>query len=370
MFVGIGIPLRFSSSVGGDWWEALYSGSNMACDFAGNKYMDEEVEVTIGNLLSITRASGGTATTSAGVVTKFPSNDTFRRTDLGLRSEVARTNLQEESEDFNDATWSLLNATIDTGVTTGPDGVSNSADRLIDDNGGGSSIVRVGSGGLVATTSDTYTYSVFAKADQLDWLIMQPEGWTVPATDNTSFDLTNGVVGNTGVGHTARIEAFVDDWYRCSVTFTVDTDVNGTVNLYIGEADDDNTVPRDLTSSIFLYGGQFELGDWPSSYIPTETVAVTRAQDDISFSDTDWYTPTIGTIFTKTVGLEDNANARIFGTDAADESGPLNIRGSVGGTTISRWNGSSSIHAIIGGSGNVSGTVKAAMAFNADPHSS
>ncbi len=364
---------------GANWWDTLYSGSNMACDFVGDQYMDEEVEVNIGDLLSIVRASGGTAKTSASAVTKFASNDTFRRTDLGLRSEEPRTNICLQSEDFT-TTWVNINTDEPTTNNTAPDGTSTADEIAATSTADQQLAVHQSFTGRTAGHSTICT--VFVKTGTNAGFVQLAWDADGGGTDGCfcNFDLSDGSVGSitafaAGVATSAKSESFTSSYWRFEIVGQI---ASGTVGRFtVGIVDRIDAVGFEAADqvdndSIIVWGADIAVDETlGTSYIgATTTVAVTRAQDDISFNDTDWYTATVGTVFVKTNEILDDSNfGRIFGTDASGESG-IFVREGVGGDTISVWNGSDQRHAIIGGSGNISGTVKAAVGFNADPHTS
>lgn len=196
----------------------------------------------------------------------------------------ARTNLVTYSEDFtNGSFWASGNASITPDYATSPDGTTN-AYRLQDNGNTGNAPVTVYFDPTVST-STTYTYSVFLKADQLSWALLNIENFTTPASGGCYFDLSTGSVGTAGAGIFGNIEDFGNGWYRCSVTFTTDaTDTTGRIRIYLADADGDAAVARDGTSSILIYGAQFEQGSTPTSYIPTSGSTVTRSADSTTIS--------------------------------------------------------------------------------------
>jgi len=131
-----------------------------------------------------------------------------------------------------------------------------------------------------------YTASAFLKKDGLNWARLQASG-TGGSPDSGPFqyfDLDNGVLGTGSAGiQAATIEAYPNDWYRCSITWTQGAaDTSFVFLIYPSDADNDVVVDLDGTSSIFVWGAQVETGPIATSYIPTTTASVTRPKDDIT----------------------------------------------------------------------------------------
>ena len=196
----------------------------------------------------------------------------------------ARTNLVTESNDFTSAGgyWSSggnAEAIALTTDTTSPTGAAD-AYALIAKSTGGTGVVSSFTGNVSVGTSTTYTYSEYFKRGGVDWVQIAIASFTTPADGGCYFDLLNGVVGTADSGLTGKIESAGNGWYRCSIAFTTDAaDGGGTIVKRLADADGDNVVALDGTSSIYNFGAQFEAGSTPSSYIPTAGAEVTRAAD-------------------------------------------------------------------------------------------
>jgi len=198
-----------------------------------------------------------------------------------LHESEARTNLVTYSQDFTDAGWTK-SSTVVVADKVGPDGVINSATTMTDNGSGGSAACSF-SKAYAVSTSTVYTWSIYLKEDQLSWVAIVTSGFTSPATGYTYFNLTDGTIGTSPSDHNPTIESVGNGWYRCAINFTTDAaDTIGIMRVYLADADGDAIVDRDGTSSILIYGAQFETGSTPSSYIPTSGSTVTRAADTLT----------------------------------------------------------------------------------------
>ena len=256
------------------------------------------------DLITFSRASGGTYLDSDGLL-KTASTNIPRieyaadGTVKGLLIEEARTNLLTYSEDFTNASWITggLNSVVSSDTSISPDGNTNADTLSVDSVGGTAGTVGVAKA-ITVSTSTAYTASVFAKADQSNFLALGVVALTTPANGDVWFDLANGTVGTSASGLSGSIQSLGSGWYRCSMTFTTDAaDTSGQLRIYLGNADGGSTITRDGTSSVYLYGAQFEAGSFPTSYIPTSGATATRAADIASISvDSFGYRQDAGTV--------------------------------------------------------------------------
>lgn len=226
-------------------------------------------------------------TTTGPVILPRRNHHTFNSVDsswdrvgLYVESKTPATNLIALSQDFV-SSWGSFNAGTRTRTAISPDGKLNGI-RLVDDGLTGTGDVRLTYSTTTVETSTVYTYSCFMKADQLNWGYLGTAGYTTPANGNTFFDLSTGTVGTTAPGHLARIQNYGRGWYRCSITFTTDAaDTVGTPIIGVATADNNTTVDRDGTSSIYIFGAQFEKNFVASSYVPTTGRTETRRIESV-----------------------------------------------------------------------------------------
>lgn len=202
------------------------------------------------------------------------------------RTPFERTNMLLYSEDLTGPAWSVAVAdgVINADAAIAPDG-KTTADRLIDDESGGTGNCALLQN-MTIRTSTPYIYSIYAKADGLDFVHLRLFNFTTPTDGGAYFNLTTGAVDAIDAGFDASgIENVGSGWFRCWVRWTSDAaDPDGALAVYpsSGSTVGDLTIDLDGTSSIFLWGGQTEVGDHgdasvPSTYIPTEAAAVSAA---------------------------------------------------------------------------------------------
>ena len=160
-------------------------------------------DVTVGTTVGFARIGASDDVDFTGVSVREASRHDSR----GVLIEGARTNICLQSEDLS-ATWTNTNSVDTQNHATAPDGATT-ANRLIDDSSTGAGIVVATQ--TVTVSSGSNTISVFAKADQLDWLNLRFENFD--SSGNSFFDLTNGVVGSTAAS-SSGIESMGSGWYR------------------------------------------------------------------------------------------------------------------------------------------------------------
>lgn len=275
--------------------------------------------------ITFTRASSATRFNSSGVL-ETVGNDVARLdfdpatlAPRGLLVEEQRQNLFQRSEEFNDAYWTLLGATVSANSTAAPTG-TNVADTLVEDTSTGQHrVTRTVSG---TTNTNAHTVSFFAKASTRTRVYVgMAESPTFTRQGNAVFDLLTGTVVSTSTGAggatggSAAIQNVGNGWYRCSYTLTLGgadsaifVDFNlvssGTTISYTGNG----------TSGLFLFGAQIEAGAFPTSYIPTTTTALTRAADVASVNTlSPWFNSTVGTIYVEASNAQ--VQASLFSTD-------------------------------------------------------
>lgn len=227
---------------------------------------------------TFTRASPATtyAEDSAGNLVAFAAN-TPRITNKGILIEGGRINRLVRSQEFN-ITWNI-NGSLTPNVTTAPDGTMT-ADKLIVRDAGAGLQYHFAQQSPALSPSTTYTKSVYAKAGELNWIVLQARSLD-GVWQNAYFNLSTGTVGSITGGGTANITQAANGFYRCELTFSSATGATGNNEaIVVAQGNNNSNFVGDATSGVYIWGAQLEQGAFASSYIPTTAAAVTRDSDD------------------------------------------------------------------------------------------
>lgn len=229
--------------------------------------------------------------------------------------EGARTNLCLKSEAFDDATWLKAALTVTADAIAAPNGATT-ADKLVETavnaiHADAQDIV-IGAGG------NKVAFSVFLKAGERSIVHMFLSNAAGSNWSQMNVDLVAGTITGTSNGGTGSVPTFtrieaVGSWYRCSMVGIGDAAAT-TIRLTVRIGSDAGYL-GDGTSGLYAWGAQAEDNvSFPSSYIPTTTVSVTRNADSLSLPIPAALTPPVAlTLDVKLVELGSilTANARI-----------------------------------------------------------
>jgi hypothetical protein len=214
-----------------------------------------------------------TAAVSVGPVANVPRLDYLGSTCPRLNLEPQRVNLQLNSESFDNATWTKTYSVVTANQIASPDGYVN-ADKL--DETTANNIHQLESSRTVTVAA--YTMSVFAKKGERNFVRLYED-----TTSNSAyFNLNTGAVGTvSGATATAKIEDYGNGWYRCSLTYT-ETGTFGRYRIVVAKQDNETSYAGTAGYGIYIYGAQYELGAYATSYIPTLAASATRGADACS----------------------------------------------------------------------------------------
>jgi hypothetical protein len=248
----------------------------------------------------------------------------------GLLIEEQRTNLVTYSEDFNNADWTKARSSITANTIVAPDGTLT-GDKLIANTANDTHRLTF-TGSFVS--GNTYTYSIFAKADELQRFLFRTGVTAFGVNANATFNLETGNAVFASPWTSARADPVGNGWFRCSATITASATATTSDGLYIdmlGGPTSSRTFVGNNIDGFYIWGAQLEIGAFPTSYIPTEASQVTRSADVATMTSTnfsDWYNASKGTFRTDFISIA-NGNLPVISVDdnTADESLILKTQG-------------------------------------------
>ena len=255
---------------------------------------------------NFTRASAATRINAQGLIETVAVGDNRLNYPLidgvvsgcpSLLLEPARTNLVTNSNDFT--SWINSGSYITAGYGISPDGSQN-ASRCLFTNTNQTLSKVIGTNGILS-------YSIYVKGVNGETINI-----SMASGSDNSFTL-NG------------------EWQRLSYSDTV---TNSTLNI--------NTFDGKTARDLLIFGAQFELGSYPTSYIPTQGAISTRVADACTGAGNNQVINSAeGVLFVEAQGLVNGGENRYISLSDNTSSNRLQIiytsltnRLQVGGTSL------------------------------------
>lgn len=229
---------------------------------------------------SIVRTRFQGITQDGSTASNIPRLDYTNASCPSILIEPQRTNSLTWSEDFGNAAWAKTGVAINENVSASPTGMS-SADRMTGNGVSGEHRVAVSNASF--TSGLTYTLSFFVKKDTNDFVQITLNAIAFGSTSFANFNINTGSIGFVGAGTNASIQNYGNGWYRCSITAISTNTISSFIllNLVTG-ANSVRLESNTLSTSVFIWGAQLEVGSNATSYIPTLSTSMTRNLDFIS----------------------------------------------------------------------------------------
>lgn len=342
----------------------VLTGTSFGLDFTEDLSWDGSTEATASEFLTCSRGSGKWLSFGSAPYYRFIDVDVLPLSDLGLLVEDQATNLVLNSEDFTSTTyWGQSNLASITKDQTGPDGVTNSACLVTENTATARHGINEVAGNPVAVSVSTITLgSVIAKAGTCGIIQLTYPLATFSGGGYANFDLTNGVMGNTGGTLSGSgMQALGDGWYRCwiSATCTNAGNTNLNVNLCTATNNTRNFSFVGTSRNFRLFGIDVVTGTTGiSSHITTGLATATRMADVITLTGG----AETAAIAAKATFVKTNQTR--FNGRYVNYNDSRRVEG-VSSTTLRAHNGTNSATATIGSGSLATGVVKSAYGHDA-----
>lgn len=246
-------------------------------------------------IINFSRLTAGTAVNQQGALVLFDSNqprfdyDPTTLDKRGILVEDQVTNLFLQSSSFNLNPWVISAASVvqqpvsQLGVLTAPF-------RLTEN----TATAKHGVSQTVSTEpQQSYTFSVFVKQGTRTKVNLEISSGSIK---QAYFDLSSVQVLSQQ-DCKAVITAYVDGWFRLSISFTSGS--SSTVcSINLATADGVNSYLGNGSAYIDVQAAQLENSSYVTSYIPTTGSQVTRAEDLVYLEAPSlWFSQGVGTLF-------------------------------------------------------------------------
>ena len=288
-------------------------GPSLSLNFARSKTLDPRITFSRTNPTATYMNENGLIVTAAADEPRFDhkyENGVVKS--LGLLVEEQRVNKLQYGETFNTA-WNHIGFTSNAVDSTyiNPTG-GTGAKKLIEESGTNSGQKVLYRDITVSSNNAVYTHSCFVKPIGSRNVHINIHNTGSPTRNLTvNFNLSDGTVYDTS--GTTSVDVSLDDygiipypngWYRIYVTGnTSSVNSSGTAlrfHIRILNGSYTSSYTGDGSSGLYVYGGQMELGAFPTSLIKNSTNSdVTRSADNVTMTGTnfsDWYNQEQGTM--------------------------------------------------------------------------
>ena len=221
---------------------------------------------------------------------------------LGLSVWEARTNLLQRSEEFDNAYWTKVGATVSANQVIAPDGTL-SMDKLVEDTATSGHSVQ--GTGVSVTSGIVYTFTIYAKAAERSFIRIN--GNSTGLIGAAYYNLSTGALGTVASGTTASIVNVGNGIYRCVFTRTSTATTSVQFLVSVTNANNVSSYLGDGYSGIYIWGAQLEAGAFATPYIPTVASTVARSADaavmtGVNFSR--WFNAGAGAFVVNSTGLD------------------------------------------------------------------
>jgi hypothetical protein len=199
-----------------------------------------------------------------------------------IQIEEAGTNISTNSG-TPIANWTATRASWD--VT--PDYLGGVMGNLIEDNTLAQNH-RCEEGTSSFDGSSEYCISFYAKAKERFRFQVYGTSGAFPAAVTADYNINTGLVTGTGANtNNAGIYLVKDGVSRCWMTATSDAAATSRWECRMMDAAGNVVYDGDNTSGMWFWGSQYEIGSFPSSYIPTIGSSATRDKDQLYWASAD-----------------------------------------------------------------------------------
>jgi hypothetical protein len=213
----------------------------------------------------------GATTAKAGILEDTPRLDySGGATEPSLLLEPQRSNLITYSEYLNGSIWSHNSSTATINSDVSPSGYNDATSLYISL----ANAAVFSRAQFTNVANSTHIGSVFLKKVEGAEVRLRISGTAASLDGSAIFNLDNGTYRDAVGSVTPSIESVGNGWYRCSIGDLAGSGI-ATPSFRI------DTLGAQNDTTVLVWGAVIEVGNYPTSYIPTMGSAVTRSVEDL-----------------------------------------------------------------------------------------
>ena len=255
-------------------------GATIDLNFAAGQYYTQGAT----GPLTVSRASSKTCADLSGNLTTVAANVACI-TNQGVLIEEARTNSGYPSSGLQNGT--IYSNLTPTAAGTSPDGVVNGATTINEGAATGANHYIYQTQGI-SFTAVPWTFSMFVQAGTGRYISLRGPSNVASNWPWITFDTATQTINSNGLTTSTGWSFAGNGWYRIWMTVTPQAGFTQLViamsNVSTAPASGSPTgnVYNGANQTMLIWGLQSEAGSFPTSYIPSNGSAATRAADNVS----------------------------------------------------------------------------------------
>lgn len=258
----------------------------------------------------VSRSSVGTYTDTNGYLQTALTNVarwTKTASTVSLLVEGVGTNTLLNAQSFTSTNWGIGNVTPSNAI--GPDGLLSASTATSAATLYGCLLRQNPTNNIAINTQ--YTFSMYAKAGTWTTFGLRLSGGSADPSDHyCHYDLSTGVAtavtARSGSNDSVSMRQLANGWWRCVLVYTSGSSIaSQIVDFALCQSDGATGFTPAGTETLYVYGGQIELGNTATSYIPTTTVNGNRSTDVTSTNKT---TSTLSYTLNRSRNIIENVN--------------------------------------------------------------
>lgn len=197
----------------------------------------------------------------------------------GVTKHISAQNMIRRSQDFSTSHWTYSYASITASGLAAPDGTATAIKMAESTTATQThSIAQTASNAIKFIGGQPYTFSVYAKAVENDWILLDLTQYNV-INQRCWFNISNGTLGTMASGCTGSTQDVGNGWYRCMVTCTIATvGQSWAPQIITANANNARHYGGTVGNGMLIWGAQLQKGSVATPLLQTQQEPILQHQ--------------------------------------------------------------------------------------------